>query len=328
MRRLPVPSWVFYAMLAGALAFIHACVKWIDGSYAVGEFVGRIVLADVSFVYALGVLHYLDSWAVEALDEFRPVMQIDEKEFEDLKYRFTTLPPLPTVVFAVAGALYGFYSLLTIGEGQRQAARFFSSPTATVLEALFFVLTYLGAGVVIYHSVRQLRMVSLIYNAYARVDLYNLTPIYALASLAGRTSVGVLLITYAWFFVNISVVTLGVTSSVDIVVLSGISVIMFLLPLWGAHRLLVEAKTKALTVAQQQFKATVDEMHQRRDAGKYDEMGGINETLDGLLKEQGVLEKISVWPWKPETLRGVATAVFLPLVVWAATRLLEKFWTF
>lgn len=328
VQRIPVPSWLFYAALGAVVVFIHACIKWIDGSYPVGEFVGRIILADVSFVYALGLLHYLDVWAVEALDNFRRVMQIDEGEFQALKRRFTTLPPWPTVVFALVGAAYGAYSLLTMGEGQKQAARFFSSPAASVVEALFFVLTYLGAGVVIYHSVRQLFMVSRIYSRYTQVDLYDLAPIYALASLAGRTAVGVLIITYAWFFVNISVVTLGVTSSADVVVLSGISVVMFVLPLWGAHRLLVEAKTKAQTRAQQQFKETVEELHRRRDDGRYDEIGGLNDTLDGLLKEQGALDKISVWPWRPETLRGVATAVGLPLLVWVATRLLERFWTF
>jgi hypothetical protein len=327
VQRIPIPPWAFYTALATVFILLHAAVKWIDGSFPAGEFVGRIMLADVSFIYALGLLHYLDIWALEALDDFRPCMHIDEREYQDLRYRFTTLPQLPTVIAALVGTIYGLYSLLVIGEGQRQAGRFFSSVPATVLESLFFVLTYLGAGVAIYHSVRQLRMVSLIYTKYTHVDLFNLTPIYALASLAGRTSVGVLLITYAWFFVNISL-DLGPTSSLDIVVLSSVSVITFLLPLWGAHRLLVEAKTKAQTTAQQQFKATVEELHERRDAAQYGEMAGINDALDGLLKEQSVLDKISVWPWRPETLRGVVTAVLLPVLVWAVTRLLERFWTF
>ena len=102
MQRIPIPPWAFYTALAAVFILLHATVKWIEGSFPVGEFVGRIMLADVSFIYALGLLHYLDIWALEALDDFRPCMQIDEREFQKLRYRFTTLPQY------AACALYTF----------------------------------------------------------------------------------------------------------------------------------------------------------------------------------------------------------------------------
>jgi len=32
---------------------------------------------------------------------------------------------------------------------------------------------------------------------------------------------------------------------------------------------------------------------------------------------------ISTWPWRPETLRGVVSALLVPLVIWLVTRVLE-----
>ncbi len=87
--------------------------------------------------------------------------------------------------------------------------------------------------------------------------------------------------------------------------------------------LLRQAKA-ALTEAQQQFKATLAELHRRRENGEFEGMGGINEALDGLLKEQSVLSKISTWPWQSDTFRAVASAILLPIIVWAITRILEN----
>jgi hypothetical protein len=109
---------------------------------------------------------------------------------------------------------------------------------------------------------------------------------------------------------------------------SVIIVVLFVLPLIGARRLLRQAKAAAITETRRQFKATLAELHRRREAGEFEGMAGINEALDGLMKEQTVLDKISTWPWQSETFRGVATAILLPIVVWAITRLLENVWVF
>lgn len=322
---LPVPAWLSYSAAALIAVLVHASIKWLDGSFPAGTFVWRLALGDISFIYSVALLHFLDSSAREALDDFRPVMQINDAAFTNLRYRFTTLPVRPTLIAAFIGALYGSYSWLALGAVEVEDGRFFSSAPATVIEGIFFVSTYLGAGVIIYHSVRQLRMVSLIYTTHAQVDLFNLAPIYALSALAGRTAIGILLITYAWFFVNLPVDP-GFSISIDIVILNAISVLTFVLPLLGAHKLLVRAKTKAQTEAQQQLKATIEELHRRREAGQFEEMAGVTQAIEGLVKEQSVLDKISVWPWKPETLRGVATAVLLPIILWAITRVLDRFW--
>jgi hypothetical protein len=331
VRGLPIPSWLFYPALALALVLLHASIKWIDGSFPVGTFVWRLLLADVTIPYTIAVLHYLDDSAQEALDDFRPIMHIDEAEFRRLRYQFTTLPARPTLAATCLGTLYGLGAIMFFTPEQRQEAKFFSSPPASVLETLLFVLSYAGAAIFLYHSARQLRMISDIYTAYARVDLFNLSPMHALSKLTARTAIGLGVIIYAWLYINLAVqngAQIILPSLFEPAIFSIIVILIFILPLLGARRLLREAKAEAKRETQQQFKATVAELHHRREAGDFSDMAGINQALDGLLKEQSVLDKTSTWPWQPETLRGVATAVLLPIVVWAITRLLERFWVF
>jgi hypothetical protein len=58
------------------------------------------------------------------------------------------------------------------------------------------------------------------------------------------------------------------------------------------------------------------------------DMEAIKHTLDGLIAERGVLEKVSTWPWEPETVRVVVTALLLPVVLWIITRILERLLVF
>jgi len=52
------------------------------------------------------------------------------------------------------------------------------------------------------------------------------------------------------------------------------------------------------------------------------ETGGREAALAGLSAERALLEKASTWPWHGSTLRGLMTAVLLPLVVWGSQQAL------
>ena len=331
VRHLPIPSWLFYLGLFLALALIYSGIKWADGTYPVGTFIPFHLLSVLTPVYGIALFHYLDNSAQAALDAFRATMQIDDVEYRLLRYRFTTLPPLPTVIAAGIGGLYGLGGFLYLTPLDLQKFKVLTSLLAAPLDLLFLALGYAAAAVIIYHSLRQLRMVSRVYTDYARVDLFNLRPMYALSKLTARTAVGFGIITYAWVYVTVSLgnrTELSAPSLVEPAVFTVFVLLGFVLPLMGAHRLLREEKATAKDAALQHLKATIAEVHRRREAGDFAGMDSLNETIDALQKEHGILDKISTWPWQPETLRGVATAILLPIVVWAITRVLDRFWTF
>ncbi|MGA7730247.1 MAG: hypothetical protein WCD37_03130 [Chloroflexia bacterium] len=323
VRRLPIPAWLFYLLFALFFVLLFTSMEWLSGSMPMGTFDWSLILGAITFPYALTLLHYLDDSAQASLDDFRPIMQIDDAEFSKLRYQFTTLPARPTLVVAGLGALYGVSSLLYIPSDETE-------PFVFVVFFIIFAVSYTAAPLLIYHSIRQLRMISRAYTSYARVDLFNLPPMHALSRLTARTAIGIALLTNAWSITNLLTASGEALSSsmIEFTIFSALIAIVFVVPLIGARRLLREAKARAKAEASQHLKATVAELYRRREAGDFGEMAGIKEAMEALQSHQARLDKISSWPWQAETLRGVATAILLPVVVWAITRILEQFWAF
>ena len=50
----------------------------------------------------------------------------------------------------------------------------------------------------IYHTVHQLRIVNLIYTRHAKIDLFNLSPLYAFSRLTACTALTTVFIAYLW----------------------------------------------------------------------------------------------------------------------------------
>jgi hypothetical protein len=55
------------------------------------------------------------------------------------------------------------------------------------------------------------------------------------------------------------------------------------------------------------------ELHERVDQGKIKETGDLSSTLTLLEKELKRVKAIPIWPWDPETLRWLVTALVLPI---------------
>jgi len=61
------------------------------------------------------------------------------------------------------------------------------------------------------------------------------------------------------------------------------------------------------------FETLTGELHRRIDARELQDMEQLNVALSSLELERNTLAKISTWPWQPETIRWLITALVLPL---------------
>ena len=95
-----------------------------------------------------------------------------------------------------------------------------------------------------------------------------------------------------------------------------IALIVFVWPLWSAHRLLTEAKEKGLSDVALRKEATRTQLHQAVDDGKLERVDPLHKALEALNAESAELAKVATWPWAPGTLRNLVGAVLLPMVLW------------
>lgn len=327
-----MPSWLFYFLLGLMSVLAFSGIKWSLGVYPAGTFHWLHVLAAAATFYVLALVHYLDNTAGAALDNFRPAMRIEETEFRRLRYSLTTLPAKATLLATLAGVVFGVFNIPTIMFIVARQFQLFTGPVDTVTDSLTFMVTYALCGVLVYHTVRQLNMISQIYARYANIDVFDLAPLYSLSRQSARTAIGISLLGTAGFAAFLSIQdgeAFVVTATIiEYAVLSLLLLAAFVWPLWGVHSLLEKEKERLQTENAQQVKNVIAELHRKRNQGDNSDMAAINHAMEALEREKALLDKIPTWPWQPETVRGVGTAILLPVVLWFITRLLERFVAF
>jgi hypothetical protein len=103
-----------------------------------------------------------------------------------------------------------------------------------------------------------------------------------------------------------------------------LGLLIFVWPLLGVHRLMEAEKKRLLDQNGQKMEAAIAETHRRLDAQELAGMENLKDALDNLVTEQTVVSKISTWPWQLGTVSVLATALFLPIILWIVQRLLDR----
>lgn len=241
---------------------------------------------------------------------------------EELDYRLTTMPARPILFWSGIGILAGVTISYLIMRGVAWPVVVgFTTAGTTILDILIIAFANMIWAVFIYHTVHQLLMINRIYTTCTKIDLFRLSPLYAFSKLTARTSFGWLALVYAWLSVLNYTDPLTIAFNLPIILLC---IATFIWPLLGIHRLLEEEKARVKTEINMRLKTSMDDLHQHVDHRRYADTVPLADTITGLKQALEIVEKIPTWPWQPETLRAVITAVLLPLALWLLTRTLER----
>lgn len=325
LERLPGPAWGIYLLAAFGLNLLNASLEWIAGSYPVGTFYPLHLVTATSIIAYLALIHYLDSAAARALVKFRPVLDREEQDIDELRYRLTTMPARPVRRLTLAGLLYAvLITYLVEREWILRGVVAFESPVTSWLDWAVIVATNLMLLIFVYHTIHQLRIINHVYITHTRIDLFHLTPLYAFAGLAARTALGWLAITYLW----LAAMPTGASDIVMlfyVAMLNLLGTVAFIWPLVGIHRLLEEEKARYQLAIRRRMQSAMAELHRRTDANRFDETAPVIQLLGGLKEELELIDRIPTWPWQPELFRTVVTALVLPILLWFVNRALEHF---
>jgi len=180
------------------------------------------------------------------------------------------------------------------------------------------------AVLLVYHTFHQSVQVSRIYTKHARIDIYQLQPLYALSLPGAFTALGLTLFVHSLFAIappSAPANPLGMGLSFLFV---GIAVATFALPLLGGRPRLVAGKKARLGEVSSRFRAITVALHRQLDRGSIVQMDQLNNALASFQIEQDVLHKIPTWPCEPGAVRAVVAALLLPVAVWTIELLLAR----
>ena len=318
--RLPGPAWATYLVATVGFAVLNNVVYWIDGSLASGTFdVAKTVSAFYNS-YFLALYHHLGSVAGRCLRAFEPLHDASPEERAASAWRLTRLPRR-------LGWIAGAFGLL-VGVGSAAAgdpslgldvAR---TPLPFVYEGLSLSFVVATMGALAMQVVRQLRIVGGLHRSATGIDLFHLRPAHAFATLTARAGSGLV-----GFVIANAVIWWVAGTGAPLwasVTLSALAVLTFVLPLLGLRERLKAEKERALDRVDDRIKATLARLDAQVEAGRHDEVGGLNTALNALLASRKVVAGISTWPWGGETIRSFASTLLLPIALWLITRLLGR----
>lgn len=321
IQQLPVPFWLTYLVLFILHGFINHVFDWVNGWLPAFTFSSAYLIFPLWLWASLALMTYLDATALKAMSNFGPLLDLPPEAMQRLKYEFTTMPArgviisgfIWTVIYAIfTYLLYPTY--VAQGYGTLRIIH-------TILDGwVAFLIGY----VIIYHTIRQLRLVHRTVKLVKQFDLFRLGPVYAFSVLTSRTGVAWVLL-YA-----LTLLIAPIDYSDPVILVAGLSLAAvmalaaFVLPLLVVHQRLVAEKRRLLAEHDQRVKSTLARLHHLVDERELSEADQLNSVLEGLSIESRILEKIRTWPWNTETLTGFLSAIILPIILFLVQIAIQK----
>ncbi|MCX7783372.1 MAG: hypothetical protein N2318_06960 [Meiothermus sp.] len=321
VERLPFPFGWFYAGL-GLLSFTaETLVKWWDGSYPVGTLNLFHFINSTNFAIGLGLMHYLRRSARATFGHFRPFLPMNDRDSSAECYKLTTARSHRALLASLLGVSW---ALLQHQIAPAKATSLmFTSPPASVVDLTILLVFWWTLGGLIYWLIHYLRASGQMHRK-SNADLMRPQALYVFSRLNLRIAIGVTFINYAWlYFAPRQSLQYGdylTCLVVELVVLAA-----FIWPAWGIHVVLLKEKRRLLDEVHSRIERLVTQLYVEIDLGSYQQIDGILKGLVALQTENALLERSSTWPWPVETPRLLATAIFVPILLWITQRLLERF---
>ncbi|MEO8468207.1 MAG: hypothetical protein ABI573_00915 [Chloroflexota bacterium] len=322
VERLPGPAWAAYVVVIVPTLLYLEVGDWISGG-RIGELKPDRVVWALALVGSTWLIHHLDSVARGAFDDFGPMLGLAAEERGRLEYELTVIPRTPALVILGLAAVrtaeaFAFQPESEGLTGLTPGALALRFPFETLLTALVLIL--------IYHTVRQLRLVGRIHAQSKRINLFRPAPLYAFSRLTSETAIGLalLVIPFGSGLTSASTALDFVTLSSISGLIIGVAVLAFFLPLLGMHGRMSTEKHRLQDEVGQRVEVLVERLHGSVDRDDLTGADGQNKALGSLIAERELVNRLSTWPWQAGTAGAVASAVLLPIVLFLLTRFLDR----
>ena len=322
---MPGPTWLAFAVIAVANVLIAEALIALAGR-DVAVTGPRFVLLALVTPYSLALLRHLNGVAGQALDQFRPLLGLDPAAFDALRYRVTVFPASVALALAVSVAIATPFAAVNAPA----AFEITGVPWPLVVVILVYaIVTGLAYTALTVQILRQLVFVDRIHRAAKVIDLFDPAPLHAFSRLTAQAALGLLLlaaILEAATGPQIAAASAEFAASVAVfyATFAFAGVATFVVPLYGMHQRIAAEKECLRTAADLRLKGLLDAFHGDTTELEMSRADGLNKLIGSALQEREMLAKLPTWPWQTGTLRGFASALLLPVVVYLLAHAAER----
>jgi hypothetical protein len=307
--------------LSVMLILIALSIVFLSNSTGNSEQVGRwrsLFISPAVIAYVLLISPSLARTDAQVIAALRPLILIDDAEFERLTNKATYTQPAHELIACAAGLGFGIAMALPARPG-------FISVWAGVFWLVTISMMYALLAWLVYAAIAGARMTSALYRQPMRVSVLDTTPF----EVVGRQS---LLLALAFIGgITLSLVIGGVQQSS----LQGISfwlsyapiiaapVIVFFLNMLATHRVLAQARSQALADVRHQLEGAgrglVQQLDEKQDAGA---LAAVVATLVAYEKR---LTEARTWPYNTAMIRTLFLSVLVPIGTILLQMIIKRF---
>lgn len=321
VQRQRIPYWLTYlCLLVVEVAILHV-LAWMDGWMPIFTFNPIMAVFPLWLWIPMIIMTYVDSVSLSALSSFRPLLELDEEQYNFLKYELTTMPSRGVFL---SGLFWGItYLFLTYLGYQVFYVAYGLGPFLTGVTIVTGLITYLTGSALYYHSLRHLSLVNRVVRMAKKFNLFRLDPVYAFSRVTSLIGISwMLMLTLTLLTLPVRLATgLGVAIMAVQILLA---IAAFVLPLWIVHRRLESEKLKLIAELNLRVESTIGLLHASLDDKKLENSSHFSDAMASLSAEREVLNAIPTWPWRTGTLTGFLSAIVLPIIIFLVQFAVEK----
>jgi hypothetical protein len=319
--RQPFPYWLTYLLLFFLENILVHALAWIAGWLPAFTFFPILFSFPLWLWGPLALMTHLNRVAQEALADFCPLLDVEEQRLERLKVEFTVMPAGNVVL---SGVIWSIIYLGLVYQGFKTLYAVYGIGTSfgTVITVEGLISFAIGSAI-FYHSFRQLRLVNRTVKMVRQFNLFQLNPVYAFSRVTSQIGVAwmiMLSLTLLIFPIKRASVPLLAILAIQVV----LAVAAFVLPIWFVNRRLVSEKRRLLAEHNRRVESTLERLHHSLDEKKTDELGQLNNAMQGLNVERIILTGIPTWPWRTNTLTTFLSTLGLPIIIFLVQLLIKK----
>ncbi len=313
VARRGIPWWAVFAVTWLLFALGLNAIRWVEGT----PFPQIDLLTRDGFYPAAALAAYglLTGAADRALDRFAPALAASADEIARSRRRLTRMPLWQSLLSFLVGAAAG---VSTLTEPAYWAALTTSVPMFLLTGIVGFAIGYGSMIMVTWQVIRIVVEVGSLHRRAVDVALDRPGPTHAFAPVtAGGGAFVVAIVAYSVLtdpatLTNAAMIAISSTVSV-------VAILVFVLPLLGMRRRLVDEKRTTLDALGVRMRDVVQELEAAVDARRYDDVERIRAAVGALGERIDRVRRASTWPWDATVASGFVTTLVVPLAIWLVT---------
>jgi len=268
--------------------------------------------------YIIPVFSFITVKSQEALNELRPILDLDDRAFNQAQARLESASPRLTGLSLGAGTLSGCIHISFFRGSPAAAVREMLTSVSGFVAALGTVMVWIVMTTVVVMLIRQTVLFGRLGGRHVRISLLDTRKLLPFARVSIISSLAVIGALALFPLIGFETGLNLAESLPGAIALLAPLITMFIIPVWPVHRRMATMKERELASLSDRIGVCLDA------AGGADLDSESLDKLSPLLNYRREIAEVSSWPFDLGNMTTFAFYLIIPPLAWVGAALIER----